>query len=247
MSTVHIPKQKASIPEETQTRKILEGEIKGMSVRFCRAHTACSVVCETLENRGRVLLFTAGNGTAATGSHEFDIRETALLVPGSKTECTVSSPDQLDFLELIVDFSENDTKEMEDFSERHPFFVLYSMCKTYREKIKSVKTVNRTLLPEKVFPRLCIGSVQTEGPDEVGMHKHPIVEQMFFGLAGNDCLVTADEALTRFRENELLHIPVGSSHGVQVDPGRDLHYLWIDLFGQSGDMEYIVQQHIEDG
>ena len=32
------------------------------------------------------------------------------------------------------------------------------------------------------------------------------------------------------REGTLLHIPLGSTHGVRVDAERHMHYVWIDLF-----------------
>jgi len=93
-------------------------------------------------------------------------------------------------------------------------------------------------------PRLCIGSVETSGPDEVATHTHPMLDQLFFGLPGNDCMVMADNAESRFLENDLLHIPLGSMHGVSVEAGKHLHYIWIDLFHSEEEMGYMKDTHI---
>lgn len=101
-------------------------------------------------------------------------------------------------------------------------------------------------MPEEIVPRLCIGSVMTSGPDKVAAHTHPMLEQLFFGLQGNDIEVFADEAKRRFIEGDLLHIPLGSMHGATVEAGKELHYIWIDLFNSMADMDYIKKHHIEE-
>ena len=60
------------------------------------------------------------------------------------------------------------------------------------------------ILPEEVVPRLCMGSVSSTGPDKVAAHKHPMLEQLFFGLKGNEVLVYADGVPGSFHENDLL-------------------------------------------
>jgi hypothetical protein len=127
-----------------------------------------------------------------------------------------------------------------------PFFVSYSDCPTYREAIKSPRTVSRTLIDEQRVPRFCMGSVETTGPDAVAAHRHPMLEQFFFGLPGNDIVVTADDASVPFREFELLHIPLGSNHGATVAEGKILHYLWIDCFMDRDGMRWIAEQHIPE-
>ena len=100
------------------------------------------------------------------------------------------------------------------------------------------------ILPENIVPRLCIGSVETSGPDEVGAHTHPMLEQLFYGLKMNNCIVRADGIEAAFKENTLLHIPLGSRHGVVVEEGKILNYIWMDLFRSQEDMGYIRDNHI---
>jgi quercetin dioxygenase-like cupin family protein len=77
---------------------------------------------------------------------------------------------------------------------------------------------------------MSIGTVETEGPDRVAPHAHPMLEQFFLGLAGNEIVVQADGARTTVGPYELLHIPLGSSHGAEVAAGKKLHYVWMDFF-----------------
>ena len=49
-----------------------------------------------------------------------------------------------------------------------------------------------------------------------------------------------------FFERQLLHIPLGSNHGVEVHEGKTLRYIWIDLFKHQKGMEWIAQEHVHD-
>jgi len=91
-----------------------------------------------------------------------------------------------------------------------------------------------------------MGTVQTKGPDEVGAHEHPMLEQLFFGLSGNNCTVYADDAQTAFPEYSVLHIPLGSRHSVSVEEGETLNYIWMDFFLDSKGEEWL-DTHIVDG
>jgi hypothetical protein len=124
-----------------------------------------------------------------------------------------------------------------------PFFVRYSECEAYAEAIKSSRTVSRTIVPADRVPRFCMGSVEAVGPDEVGAHAHPMLEQLFFGLPGNSCAVTADEAVETLEARALLHVPLGSRHGVRVGGGHRMHYIWMDFFRRDEDMAYLQEQH----
>ncbi|MBK8476067.1 MAG: hypothetical protein IPL39_07065 [Opitutaceae bacterium] len=114
-------------------------------------------------------------------------------------------------------------------ANREPYVRTFRGCTPYGEAIKSAKTVSRTLLPKDIVPRMSVGTVETAGPDRVGRHSHPMLEQLFIGLRENDCKVSADDALTDFPPLSILHIPLGSIHGAQVDAGKKLCYIRLDF------------------
>ena len=138
----------------------------------------------------------------------------------------------LTFLVLNLNLTPADLADLSTFDERCrlPYLKKFSEGERYAEKIKSPQTISRTVLPEGIVPRMAIGTVESRGPDAVARHCHPMLEQYFLGLEGNDITVITDGVKTRLGAGELLHIPLGSNHGVEVAEGDRLHYLWIDFF-----------------
>jgi hypothetical protein len=231
--------------EEPVTRAVLHGEIDGLRTVFHALPPGAVLQPSTSADEGRVFLFTSGCGRVEDSTAVFEIAEVAIYAPRHETPFTVTATaSTLLLLELVVDLSATDRAELEANAARYPLFLSYSDCPTYRERIKSDKTVSRTLLAEHTFPRLCIGSVQTTGDDRVAEHQHPMLEQLFFGLDDNHCILRADAAEMEFGEGVLLHIPLGSTHGVEVHAPHRLHYIWIDLFSDREGMEWIVQEHV---
>jgi len=197
-----------------------------------------------------IFLFTHGMGKIKQGKRQFNVMEIAVYVPACSEEATfISLNGKLEILEIILQLSEDDKQDIKNRQDLlpYPYFVIYSKCKKYKESIKSDKTINHMLLPENIVPRFCMGAVQTYGPDRVGSHAHPMLEQLFFGLNENDCVVTADRAVTSFEENVLLHIPLGSEHGIRVEEGKMLNYIWMDFFHTREDMGYMAENHIMKG
>jgi len=84
---------------------------------------------------------------------------------------------------------------------------------------------------------------ETEGPDEVGEHCHPILDQLFLGLSSCNCIFYADDEQTILSENMLLHIPLGSKHAVSVSKGNTLAYIWMDFFLTLEGEKYMREQH----
>jgi len=113
----------------------------------------------------------------------------------------------------------------------------------YTEDIKSSKSTNRMILPEGKVPRFCMGVVETEGPDTVAEHEHPMLDQLFFGLKGCRCTCTADGISRVLTENMMLHIPLGSKHSVSVADGEKLAYIWFDFFLTLEGQKYMDEQH----
>ena len=224
---------------------ILTGSIDGLrtnSVFISKGHKHKVI---PTKDRLVVLLFVEGNGCIEFDSQKYGFQKIAVFVPDLFSTFFVSALDlDVKYLEIIISLNSTDKICYQKFKNKYPYFRNYSDCKTYLEDIKSEKTISRMIIPENIVPRLSIGSVQTAGPDYIAAHEHAMLEQLFYGLPGNSCFVFTDEHKIYFRENELLHIPLGSNHGVRVDKGNNLFYLWIDFFKHQDDMSYITDAHI---
>jgi mannose-6-phosphate isomerase-like protein (cupin superfamily) len=224
---------------------ILPGEIIGIQTFYAELRGRIANKYLPEENKQRILIFTEGSGIVMQDGKNFKIDDLSMFVPDIHREFLITSgKESLSYLEIMMHLTAEDLSYLSEREDKFPFFIRYADCRQYDQDIKSAKTVSRIILPEDIVPRLCIGSVQTTGPDEVGTHTHPMLEQLFFGLSGNDIVVMADSVEARFQEKDLLHIPLGSRHGTKVAAGKDLHYIWIDLFHSMEDMDYITNSHI---
>lgn len=226
-------------------KPVLPGEISGINTFFLEVPQGSSYLYKPGKRSVSLFLVTHGRGSASQGKQVFEVDNVNLFVPSVGEKASIKAGDgPLGILEIVILLDDNEFQYVKQQTGKLPFFVDYTRCTPYKEAIKSPKTVSRTILPEDIIPRFAMGSVETTGPDTVGAHSHPMLEQLFFGLAGNDCFVKADEAVTSFTENMLLHIPLGSTHGVKVEEGKVLYYIWMDLFRSLEDMSYIKENHI---
>ena len=149
-------------------------------------------------------------------------------------------------LEVVVAGAPSDAAAAADAAARGalPYALPYAAAPTYSEAFKSASTVSRTLVPRGAVPRFAAGSVQAAGPDAVGEHAHPMLEQLFLGLPGCAATVTADGAEARLGAWTLLHVPLGSTHGVRAGAGEAMHYVWLDLF-RDLEGERWLEGHVE--
>jgi mannose-6-phosphate isomerase-like protein (cupin superfamily) len=221
-------------PKVKPVRDLLPGEIPGVTSRLLSLGSKGKHKEAGTNDKDRVFLFLRGSGTfrADGKSHAVEGETIARLPVGTAWEIGASAGASLDVLILDKTLSEEDRGELKKYPQHNagPYIKKFSECETYGESIKSAKTTSRTLLPENIVPRMAIGTVQTIGPDKVGAHAHPMLEQLFLGLPGNEIIVHADAAQVKLPENAMLHIPVGASHWAEVAEGKKMHYIWMDFF-----------------
>ena len=116
-----------------------------------------------------------------------------------------------------------------------PYVQEYITSTQYRDKNKSDKTISREMVRQRIVPGFCMGSVESYGYDKVAQHPHPMLDQFFFSFPENDVDVLIDDFKVPMKGDTLLHIPLGSNHGVEVLEPNHMHYIWIDFFlGQAG-------------
>lgn len=224
-----------------KTLPLLPGAIAGVNTTYCWQGEGTTFSPARYPNRGQAFLFFRGTGAVQSGEDLFSFSEiAALCVRGTVPLTITAKAAPVEYLEILFDLQ---AQEAAPLLAQAPYFRRYSHCEPYVEAIKSPKTVSRTIIPAETLPRFCMGSVETEGPDTVGAHAHPMLEQFFFGLPGNACVVTAEGIDAAFGDGVLLHIPLGSRHGVRVEEGKRLHYVWMDFFRNEEDLTYIREQH----
>ena len=191
-----------------------------------------------------ILIFFKGAGTLYGNGQRFDIEPESIALPFQSDDVTieVEGGETLHCILIQKQLSPADLQDIESFPDNNRqgiYFTHFDDCEAYTEKIKSPNTVSRTVLPKDYIPRVAMGTVEAPGPDAVGAHAHPMLDQLFFGLADNNVTVHADQLQAQFGEFTLLHIPIGSSHWVEVEDDKYMYYMWMDFFISKEGQEWL--------
>ena len=244
---------KTELPENSQqySEPILENEIKGIDVEHV-ALTSDGVITDySREGYKTIYLFVKGSGRVLAANRSYEIVPETILLPNIVEEITIEATENetLHYLKISTELTAQDHLDLQEFpvsNTQHIYYAKFTDCQSYTEPIKSPNTVSRTILPNKYIPRIAMGTVQTKGPDEVGAHEHPMLEQLFLGLSKNNCTVYADGAQTAFSQYAVLHVPLGSRHSVSVEEGEILYYVWIDFFLDKKGEEWLKTHIVND-
>ncbi|WP_430935630.1 hypothetical protein [Saccharicrinis sp. 156] len=220
----------------TFTEELLIGEIADTKIEHV-AYVGPTEQTITLTDKNvTMFLFIKGNGTLHADSMTYGLVPESIAIPFdeiSNLQFEVPAGEELHFVRFTKKLSDQDIEDMNNFPEENKynlFFTRFADCESYTEKIKSPNTISRTVLPADIVPRVALGTVEAPGPDEVGAHKHAMLDQLFLGLTDNDIVVHADGASAQLKEYALLHIPIGSSHWVSVEENKKMYYMWMDFF-----------------
>lgn len=161
-----------------------------------------------------ILIFIKGKGSIKAGKHVFSIEAESIAFStlNNRIKIQAAEKDTLHYIKIQKKLSKKDLEDIKSFPRGNRngiYFSRFDECKAYTEKIKSPNTVSRTVLPKDYIPRVAMGTVEANGPDKVGAHEHPMLDQLFLGLAGNNVTVHADGNSIHFPEFSLIHIPLG--------------------------------------
>jgi hypothetical protein len=221
--------------KQTFREKLLPGEIADTKIEHIAYAGPALQWHELSEDSVDMFLFIKGAGTLQADTLSFPVVPESIAIPfvHRKIGFNIPDGDTLHFVQFTKKMSSQDLEDLETFPEENRYDIYYtkfSDCEPYTEKIKSPNTVSRTVLPADIIPRVSLGTVEAPGPDAVGAHEHPMLDQLFLGLSNNDIVVHADDKKAEFKEFSLLHIPIGSSHRVTVDENKKMYYMWMDFF-----------------
>lgn len=222
---------------------LLPGEIPGVTVVHHGLPAGGSMAIAGDRLTLTVLFLIDGSAEFRTPGRSvpLDRRASFIARPGDDVAITATGPTRI--LEIGWRLTEQDHATVEMPEDRFPLIQIYADCPQYRDYFKSEKTISRTIVGPHILPRFCMGSVESIGPDRIEPHAHPMLDQFFFSFSENDMVLLVDGHRHPLGGDTLLHVPLGSDHGVEVPSGKRMHYLWIDFFQKHEDMGYIAEVH----
>ena len=204
----------------------------------------------TLAGNGSVyhiLTLIGGQARFLSSGRDDRITERATYVPSPDQALTIQAETDVVLLEIQWQTAPGDQDELVAFETVFPVVQLYRLAKQYRDRNKSDKTISRVIIEQRTIPRFAMGSVETFGPDCVKAHDHPMLDQYFFSFPENDAFITIEGEPYRMLGNQLLYIPLGSLHGVDVVQNTHCHYMWIDFMVDETAMHRLDTSHIATG
>ncbi|NJB87106.1 hypothetical protein GGR26_002883 [Lewinella marina] len=226
------------IPADSRTfsETVLPGEIADTRIEHLAYAGPASPVIDLEAGHVTMFIFLAGTGVLHADTFVRHLTPESIAIPmddiGS-VRLEVPAGEELHFLQFTKKLTDEDNEDLASFPADNKYslyFTRFVDTEPYTEKIKSPNTVSRTVLPADIIPRVSLGTVEAPGPDRVGAHEHPMLDQLFLGLTDNDIVVHADNASAELGEFSVLHIPIGSSHSVTVGENKKMYYLWMDFF-----------------
>ena len=235
-------------PSGSITRTALfEREVEGVEIELVSMKGRCAGEEKNGKDFIDVMLALDGSGWLEVNGilHRLEAAGVARIPYAAGYVIGCDNHQSLSFIRLRKFLDEKDIRLITGSPDKYRALYLkaISSCPAYKEDIKSEKTLSRMILPEGLVPRMAVGSVETMGPDEVGEHEHPMLEQVFLGLEGCRCICHADGKKQECTENMLLHIPLGSRHHVTVDDREKLAYIWMDFFLSLEGEKYLGEKH----
>ena len=176
-----------------------------------------------------ILILIEGDATFATDGKTWDFDGRTTFASAPDKDLVVTAKTQVQILEIQWDEAPGDEEDLKQYKTEFPVVVPYQESIQYIDPNKSEKTISRMMIPHEVLPRFTIGSVESYGYDLVRPHAHPMLDQYFFSFPENDMEVIIDDEKINMKGNIIMHIPLGSNHGVEVTGDRHMHYMWIDF------------------
>jgi mannose-6-phosphate isomerase-like protein (cupin superfamily) len=212
-----------------RTLPMCENEIPGAAVFHVTIPAGETLVLPADEAHYQIFVLMEGSCTMKTAgaAHEFTTRVT--FVPAPEEEMTLTAGENAQLLKILWDITPEDVELRSQYATVFPLVIPYAEAIQYVDPNKSPKTISRMMIPHQVLPRFTIGSVESYGYDLVRPHAHPMLDQFFFSFPENDMEVIIDDEKINMKGNIIMHIPLGSNHGVEVTGDRHMHYMWIDF------------------
>ena len=176
-----------------------------------------------------IVVLITGKAKFETDGQKYTFDERVTFVPSPDRELKITAENKVNLLEVQWDCAKEDAVLMDEYQTKYPYLQLYKDSIQYTDPNKSEKTISRMTIPHRVIPRFAIGSVETYGVDLVKSHAHPMLDQFFFSFPENDMNVMINGEPVPMKGDELMHIPLGADHGVDIPEGKHCHYMWIDF------------------
>jgi hypothetical protein len=221
--------------QKDERMPMLPGAIPGAEVFLQRLEAGQTASFSPRDDKATIFLSIEGEFGFSAGAEKRDVAGRCTFIPGFDQTAVFEAKSLTRFLTIEWEIPADSRDEWKNSEHSFPYVQDYIGSVQYRDKNKSDKTISREMVRQRIVPGFCMGSVESYGYDKVAQHPHPMLDQFFFSFPENDIDVLIEDFKVPMKGDTLLHIPLGSNHGVEVLGDNHMHYIWIDFFlGQDG-------------
>ena len=241
-----------TLPEEGgyyQEKALLPGEIPGASVFHYSLPAGETLYFDGQSAFIRIFFLCSGAAAFEAEGKCWTYAERAVFTAKPESQIRIRVQADASLLEIRWELNAEDLAELAA-SDAFPFSEPYADALQYRDPFKSETTISRAILKQTLIPRFAMGSVEAKGDDLIGQHAHPLLDQFFFSFPENDMNLLIDCRIFPMKGDMLLHIPLGSNHGVLCLGQQKAHYLWIDCTSaadKTAAVDYLNEVHKPTG
>lgn len=216
---------------EKKSEQMFPNVIEGV-IPYQHALKAGSTLRVEPDNQFHIFIMIFGDAEFITDGNSYTFHECVLFCGDHRLPLEIKTQSDTEFLEIQRNITQEDLGYLHKYETdtKYPLIQIYRNAKQYTDDCKSEKTINRIMLEQRHIPRFCCGSVEMYGPDAVTPHAHPTLDQFFYSFPENDMDCILDGEKVPMGGNVFLHIPLGGNHGVDLQPGKHCHYMWLDFF-----------------
>ena len=216
--------------------EILENTCPGIKIYKCILKAGRSYRPEVYgkNDKMQLLFFTGKSGIVKSGTKIYDIDDQAVFIPDfdkEQVEITAGDTD-LSFIKIIGTMTEVDHRQMAQCQYVLPRFVRLKESIEYTERFtqeSGSKVVSHSIIAGRHLGRYTMGWNIGAGPDFVGQHTHPTLEQWYFMIDGAAFTYVADGKKIPVKEGDVTFTPHGTSHGSECKSDGYINYVWFEL------------------
>ena len=206
-----------------------DGEIPGATSIHVTVAQGDAFLLKADEKHYNIFILIEGNCFVNFSDKEMAFSERVTFVPAPEKDMTITAHTDVQLVQIVWDITSQDIELRAEYQTEFPVVEPYATSIQYVDPNKSEKTISRMMIPHKIIPRFAIGSVESYGYDLVRPHSHPMLDQFFFSFPENQMDVIINGEYIPMAGNEIMHIPLGADHGVEVRGNDHMHYMWIDF------------------
>lgn len=216
--------------------RIMEETCREVELRMCKIEEGATVPFHVFSRDEKIqfFAFTGGNGVIHCGKKIFVINGQSLFIPDFDADEVkiVCGDEQLEFIHIIGPMNETDKRQMNNCQYVLPRFLNFDNSIPYTERFtqeSGAKVKQHSVIAGRHLGRYTMGWVIGEGPDFVGQHTHPTLDQWYFMINGANFMYDAGDESIPVVAGDVSYTPNGTSHGSTCDENGFINYIWFEL------------------